>query len=102
MPSLTDRTYQLLVKVPKGRVTTYKNLAHKLDTKAYRAIGSIMKKNPFAPEVPCHRVVRSDGKIGGYKGHKTGKVVQEKIDLLKSEGVIVKDGMVVNFEEVLF
>ena len=58
-----EKVYSLLRKVPKGKVTTYKELAEKLNTKAYRAVGQAMKCNPYAPEVPCHRVVSSSGKI---------------------------------------
>ena len=66
--SFNERTYDLLKKVPKGKVTTYKALAEKLGTKAYRAVGQAMRCNPYAPKVPCHRVVKSDGSIGGFQG----------------------------------
>ena len=52
MKSLADKAYDLLRKVPKGRVTTYKEIALALDTKAYQGIGQIMRNNPYAPEVP--------------------------------------------------
>ncbi len=52
MKSFSDKVYDLLRKVPEGRVTTYKELALALDTKAYRGVGQAMKKNPYAPEVP--------------------------------------------------
>ena len=69
--SLSERAYRLLKKVPKGKVTTYKEMARALNTKAYRAIGQALKRNPFSPKVPCHRIVSSSGFIGGYKGNKT-------------------------------
>lgn len=52
MTAFSDRVYDLLRKVPEGRVTTYKELARALGTKAYRGVGQAMKKNPYAPEVP--------------------------------------------------
>ena len=52
MKSFSDKVYDLLRKVPKGRVTTYKEIAHALGTKAYRGVGQAMKRNPYAPEVP--------------------------------------------------
>ncbi|MBU4502448.1 MAG: MGMT family protein [Nanoarchaeota archaeon] len=81
-----DRVYKLAKKIPKGNVTTYKEIAKSLNSKAYRAVGTAMNKNPFAPIVPCHRVINSDGKIGGFASG-----VNKKIRLLESEGVKVKD-----------
>ena len=102
MTPLAKRTYTLLKKVPKGRVTTYKALADALGTRAYRAIGQIMKNNPYAPDVPCHRVVASDGTIGGFMGKTTGATIQKKIALLKKEGVGVLRKKIVNFEQVYY
>jgi len=82
-----EKCYTILKKVPKGKVTTYKEIARSLNSKAYRAVGTAMNKNPYARIVPCHRVVNSNGKIGGFfSGTKT------KIKLLKSEGVYVLNG----------
>ena len=100
--TFAQKIYQQLTKVPKGKVTTYKALAQSLETKAYRAVGTALKNNPFAPEVPCHRVVSANGSIGGFKGEKTGKSIEEKIEILKKEGIEVINGKVVNFEKVLF
>jgi O6-methylguanine-DNA--protein-cysteine methyltransferase len=52
MKTFADKAYDLLRKVPKGRVTTYKEIAHALETKAYRGVGQAMRNNPYAPEVP--------------------------------------------------
>ena len=52
MNTFADKAYDLLRKVPKGRVTTYKEIAHALETRAYRGVGQAMKRNPYAPEVP--------------------------------------------------
>jgi methylated-DNA-[protein]-cysteine S-methyltransferase len=89
--------YDLLKKVPAGRVTTYRELAHALGTKAYRAVGQAMNKNPYAPKVPCHRVISSDGSLGGFAGGKA-----KKIALLKKEGVVVNNGRVVDWKTKLY
>lgn len=91
------KVYNALIKVPKGKITTYKILANKLNSKAYRAVGSACNKNPYAPEVPCHRVVNSDGRVGGFARGKKAKIL-----LLKKEGINVKDDKILGFEKKLF
>lgn len=100
MNNFNHLVYSLLIKVPTGKVTTYKALAENLDTKAYQAVGNALRNNPDAPRIPCHRVVKSDGKIGGFNGKTKGKEIQRKIKLLKSEGVTVKKGMIENFAKI--
>jgi len=97
-----EKVWKLMERIPKGRVTTYGQIAKKLDTKAYRAVGNACRKNPYAPGVPCHRVVRSDGSVGGFGGKISGKNVKEKIQRLREENVEVKNGKIANFKEVLF
>ncbi len=92
--TFADKVYEELRKVPKGKVTTYKLLAEKMGTKAYRAVGSALKNNPYAPEVPCHRVIKSDGKIGGFMGKIGGEEVARKIVLLRNEGVEILGGKI--------
>lgn len=92
--SFSEEIYTKLRQVPAGKVITYKQLAQSLGTRAYRAVGSAMRNNPYAPEVPCHRVVRSDGTIGGFMGKTTGKEIRKKIKILKNEGVEVIDGKI--------
>ncbi len=78
------RVWVELVKIKKGTVITYKELAKKIGRPlAVRAVANAVGMNPCAPEIPCHRVVRSDGSLGGYSG-KGG--VKTKIKLLKQEG----------------
>ncbi|MBL6664217.1 MAG: MGMT family protein [Rickettsiales bacterium] len=89
--------YELLKKIPKGKVTTYGEIAKKLKSQAFREVGRIVGLNPNAPQVPCHRVVRSDGGISGYAFG-----VDKKIQLLKSEGIEVLDGKIKDFNEKLF
>ena len=85
--SFNEKCYSILVKVPKGKVTTYKEIARKLNSKAYRAVGNAMNKNPYAPKVPCHRVVKSNGEVGGFAFG-----VKKKIEMLKKEGEWYKMG----------
>ena len=94
-----EAVWEALSKIPRGKVTTYGHIARHLGTKAVRAVGTAVGKNPYAPEVPCHRVVPANGKIGNYSGEGG---VERKIALLREEGVEVKDGKVVRFEELLF
>jgi methylated-DNA-[protein]-cysteine S-methyltransferase len=82
-------------------VTTYREIAQALGMKGYQAIGQVLKKNPYAPVVPCHRVVKSDGSIGGFKGCVMGKEIVEKEKMLKEEGVIILDGKI-DLEKYLF
>lgn len=70
--------------IPAGETRTYQWIAKKIGKpKAVRAVGAALGKNPNAPQVPCHRVVRSDGKMGGYSGRGG---IATKIKLLKKEG----------------
>ncbi len=84
MKELSKKLLEYLKKVPKGKVTTYKHLAIRFKTHP-RAVGSILRSNPTLIEVPCHRVVHSNGDIGGYK-----RGIEKKIALLKKEGVEIK------------
>lgn len=84
------KVLKLVSKVPRGWVTTYKELARALgNPRACRAVGNALASNPRPIKIPCHRVVCSDGKIGGYK---LGS--RKKAELLLQEGVKVKDGRV--------
>jgi methylated-DNA-[protein]-cysteine S-methyltransferase len=80
------KVYALTKKVPRGKVTSYSAIAKKLNSSP-RAVGQALRVNPFAPIVPCHRVIKSDGSIGGFSGEITGKPIQRKIAMLKKEGV---------------
>ncbi len=89
-----EKVYSLTRQVPKGRVTTYAALAHAIGHSGYRSIGQALTRNPDIPTTPCHRVVNSDGSVGGYAHD-----VQKKIQLLRSEGVLVENGKIVDFEK---
>ena len=86
------RVYDTLRKVPRGYVTTYKALAAAVGCGSPRAVGQAMKRNPYAPEVPCHRVIASDLTIGGFQGQTKGTSVRRKLELLKKEGVRFEGG----------
>ena len=96
--SIEIQVYKKLLKVPKGRITTYGELAKAVGLKnGQRLIGQIMKNNPFPVIVPCHRVVNSDGKIGGY-----AYGIDVKANMLHKEGIATKNGKIINFEKVLY
>ena len=97
-----ESVYLLCKRIPKGRVSTYGEIARVLNSKAFRAVGNALRKNPYAPVVPCHRVVASNGLIGGFGGEVKGKKIQEKIKMLEKEGVFVKNNKIVDFEKLLF
>lgn len=79
--------YAACRRIPRGRVTTYRWLAEAVGCNSARAIGQAMRRNPFAPEVPCHRVVRSDRTLGGYWGRTSGEGIQRKRQMLEEEGI---------------
>lgn len=85
------------MKIPKGKITTYKALANALNTKAYQAVGNAMANNPNPIDVPCHRVVNSSGAIGNYAFG-----VDKKIALLTQEGIDIENNKIVNFDKVYF
>jgi len=96
---LQQRVWRALSLIPKGSVTTYGRLAEYLGTKAVRAVASAVGKNPNAPEVPCHRVVRKSGEVGQYSA-KGGQ--RAKIKLLKEEGIDIKNNKIQNLNKVMF
>lgn len=78
-------------KIPRGKVTTYKLLAEAIQCRSSRAIGQALKHNPFAPRVPCHRVIRTDLTLGGFAGRTSGPELTRKKQLLKKEGVRIRN-----------
>ena len=94
---IKDRdVYDLLLKIPAGKVTTYGDLAKALGNPlASREIGRILGKNPNPIKVPCHRIVMSNGKVGGY-----AQGSNRKRELLEKEGISFENGIVSNFKNV--
>lgn len=95
--SFNKRCYELLKLIPEGKVTTYKEMARALGTKAWRAVGTAMAKNNELIIIPCHRVVRINGAVGQYA---LGS--DKKAELLRDEGVDVLNGKVKNLDKYLF
>ena len=93
---LEDRVYKKLLEVPPGMVTTYGELAKAVGLKnGQRIIGRIMNKNPYPVIVPCHRVIKSNGQIGGYAwGEKI------KTNMLSKEGMKIKNGKITDLEMI--
>jgi methylated-DNA-[protein]-cysteine S-methyltransferase len=94
-----DKVYGLCKKIPPGKVSTYGEIAKELKSSP-RAVGQALRCNPNAPIVPCHRVVKSDGSLGGFNGETTGKEIQLKIKRLNSENVLVEKGKIKNYEKI--
>ncbi|MCK4398339.1 MAG: MGMT family protein [Methanophagales archaeon] len=94
-----EAVLKLVKQIPEGKVTTYGEIAREItgSVHAARAVGQAVATNPYPIVVPCHRVVRSDGDIGGYS-----LGVDKKIRLLSAEGVEIKGRKVLNFEQRLF
>lgn len=94
--NITFQIYHLVSKIPKGKITTYKILAEKLGIKSPQLVGKILYNNQEPVTIPCHRVVRSNRKIGGYK-----LGIKKKVELLCGEGIKIRDNKIVNFENIL-
>lgn len=87
--TFSERVWALTTRIPRGNVTTYGEIARKLGTRAARSVGNALRRNPYAPQVPCHRVVGGDGALTGFAGG-----LQKKQSMLEREGVVVVNGRV--------
>lgn len=82
MKTFTKKVYEVVEKIPKGKTFSYKEVAKRAgNPKAYRAVGNILNKN-YNSNIPCHRVIHSNGSLGGYN-----RGVKKKKEILKKEGV---------------
>lgn len=79
------KVYLALLDVPRGETISYRELGLRIGCRSAQAIGQALKRNPFAPDVPCHRVIRSDGTIGGFHGKTEGEMIDRKRKLLEEE-----------------
>ena len=79
------RVYLELLNVPTGSTITYGELARRVGCRSAQAVGQALKRNPFAPEVPCHRVIAINGSMGGYFGEREGEMIERKRKLLEEE-----------------
>ncbi len=90
LTGFAEKIYAALRPVPRGKVVTYAALAKAISKpRASRAVGNALNKNPYAPQVPCHRVVKSNGELGGFA---SGSAKKEK--MLRAEGVEIKNGRI--------
>jgi O-6-methylguanine DNA methyltransferase len=90
MKNFKNKVLEIVRKIPKGRVLTYKEVAKLAGfPRAWRAVGNVLNKNRDL-KIPCHRVIRSDGKVGGYR-----EGTKKKISLLKKEGIKIKRGKII-------
>ncbi len=96
---ILDKLIPLLYQIPKGKVTTYAILARIIGTSP-RVVGKALGKNRSS--APCHRVVKSNGEIGGFRNSHSREIVKEKIRLLKNEGIKIKHDKIVNLKEYLY
>ena len=87
--TFSQKCYKLLKKIPKGKVSTYKWIAEKLNTKAYQAVGNAIHKNKNLMIIPCYKVINNNGCLGGYS-----KGINKKIKLLKNEGIEIKNNKI--------
>ncbi len=96
--NLFDYTYDLVRQIPQGKISTYGAVARALgDIIASRAVGRMMNQNPDADDMPCYKIVHTDGRLGGF-----GLGIDDKIRRLKEDNIFVKGGKIVDFENVLF
>jgi len=96
--NLTEYTYFLVKQIPKGHVSTYGAVAKALGNKNYaRAVGKYLNKNPNADTMPCFKIVKSDGTLGGF-----GLGIKDKIRRLELDGIKIKDGRILDFNKVFF
>ncbi|MEX0862209.1 methylated-DNA--[protein]-cysteine S-methyltransferase [Nitrosopumilus sp.] len=96
--NLQQKIFKKLLEVPKGQITTYGELAKSVGLKnGQRTVGKIMNKNPYPVIIPCHRVVMSTGKVGGYA---YGEHV--KIKMLNDEGVKIQNGKIIDLKNKIY
>jgi methylated-DNA-[protein]-cysteine S-methyltransferase len=102
-PRITEfqaRVYRAVARIPRGRVSTYGMVAAHLGCRSCRAVGQALRRNPFAPGVPCHRVIAADLSLGGFQGQRRGRALRRKQRLLAREGVTFKNGRLGNPRQV--
>ena len=98
LTTFEQATLSTTKKIPKGLVSSYKEIAMAIGCpRASRAVGNALHKNPYAPVVPCHRVVKSNGELGGF-----GSGIKNKIKLLAAEGIKIKSNKIINFKKVFY
>lgn len=92
--NFNQKVWALTARIPRGKVATYADIARALGTSAYRAVGNALNRNPYAPVVPCHRVVGSDGSLTGFAGGLATKkrmLADEGVNFIKANRVDLTD-----------
>lgn len=79
------KVYLALLDVPRGETISYGELAKRIGCRSAQAVGQALRRNPFAPDVPCHRVIAKDGSLCGFNGQREGEMIEKKRRLLASE-----------------
>ncbi len=97
-----SKVYAATSSIPRGMVTTYKLLGESIGCRCSQAVGQALRKNPFAPKVPCHRVISSTLTIGGFQGDRSGRSINKKLKLLSTEGVAFVDGKLVDSSQIYY
>ena len=87
--SFNEKVWALCAQVPRGRVTTYGEIARRLGSKGFRAVGNALNKNPYSPDVPCHRVIGANGSLTGFAAG-----LEKKRKMLQAEGVAIENGRI--------
>ncbi len=87
--NFNEKVYKLCKEIPKCKVSTYKEIARKLNSKAYRSVGNALNKNKDTKNIPCFKIVNSNGKLGGYSNG-----IKNKIKKLKKEGIEIKNNKI--------
>lgn len=82
------KVYAATARIPRGSVATYGWVARQIGCRSAQAVGGALRVNPFAPQVPCHRVVAADGSLHGFAGHVDGPPLDRKRRLLEAEGIL--------------
>ena len=95
-----QRVYEAVKQIPRGRVSTYGLVAAAIGCPSARAVGQALRRNPFAPKVPCHRVIAASLTSGGFCGDADGPEVLRKLRMLGREGVRFSGGILADPERV--
>lgn len=95
MNPFNEKVWAITKRIPRGKVTTYKEIARKLKCRAYRAVGNALNRNPYK-SVPCHRVVKSNSEVGGF-----ARGTRKKIEMLRKEGIRIKNNKIADLEKVM-
>ena len=91
-----EKVYRAVSRIPRGKVTTYREVAAQVGCRSCQAVGQALRANPFAPVVPCHRVIATGLTVGGFCGRRRGTAIRRKLALLRREGVAFKAGRLVD------